>query len=148
VDENGVCQGVFFKAKALPDVTRTLAREAMSVLARSIKSESDLYDLDLALTEACANAVDHAYKGKDVGDLEIKLHVDSYRFIVVEVADWGVGFDGVPAEIKKPDPKAESGRGIYIISKLMDEFGIKKQQGKNIVFFRKNIKKELWKVCL
>ena len=138
----------FFKAKALPDVTRTLAREAMSVLARSIKSESDLYDLDLALTEACANVVDHAYKGDEVGDLEIKLHVDSHHFIVVEVADWGVGFDGVPAEIKKPDPKAESGRGIYIISKLMDEFGIKKQQGKNIVFFRKNIKKELWKVCL
>jgi len=138
----------FFKAQALPEVGRTLAREAMSMLSRSIKNEGVLYDLDLALTEACANVVDHAYKGSKTGELEIKLHVDSYHFIAVEVADWGKGFDGVPLEIKSPDPKAESGRGMYIISKLMDEFGIKKEQGKNIVFFRKNIKKELWKVCL
>jgi len=138
----------FFKAQALPDVTRNLAREAMSTLARSIKCETVLYDLDLALTEACANVVDHAYKGGEPGDLEIRLHVDAYRFIIIEVADWGVGLESMPVQIKKPDPKAESGRGIYIISKLMDEFGIKRQQGKNIIFFRKNIEKELWKVCL
>lgn len=118
----------------------------MCLLAESLADQNLLYELDLVLTEACANVVRHAYPGGDPGDMEIVLGIEPGVFVQFEVADRGVG---MPAAIRfdNPAPAAESGRGLYIISRLVDRMEIRRRGRKNIVFFRKEVGKEQWKAC-
>lgn len=136
-----------FRTIALPKPARKLAKAALSVLADVVSDDNILYEFDLALTEACANVVKHAYTG-DKGDLEIVMRVEDAKFVQVEVVDWGVGFSPDFQVKEKPAPlHAESGRGIFIISKLMDSLEFKNANGKNSLFFHKNIEKNAWKTC-
>jgi sigma-B regulation protein RsbU (phosphoserine phosphatase) len=133
-----------FRTEASPEKARAAVKKAMDAMARYVHDENVLYDLDLCLTEACANAVKHAYPEDAPGDVEFRVQVDFGRSIAVEVSDWGAPLS-VQGEPSAPDPEAESGRGLYIISKLMDAFEIKKHDGRKSLFFRKNIGEDAWK---
>ena len=71
-------------------------------------------DLELALTEACANVVRHA-TGAD--GIEVRLDVAEDR-CAIDVADNGTGFDATA--IGEPDPAGERGRGLFLIKALSD----------------------------
>ncbi|MEU3193642.1 MULTISPECIES: ATP-binding protein [Streptomyces] len=115
-----------------------LRREAASVpLARQLLLSSmasagvdpDVaYDMCLALSEACANAVEH---GSAAGDLGGAYRVSAYlegNRCRIEVADTGPGF---PAGY---DPRcgneAESGRGLYLIESLADHVRFRNRSGR------------------
>jgi len=101
----------------------TLGRLALTALAgvRPVKDET-LYDLKLALTEACTNSVRHAYQNGRQGSVEIVYELQPDR-LVIEVGDEGSGFEpsetnGVGEELE------EGGLGIEIIRALADEVEI------------------------
>ena len=79
--------------------------------------------VELALTEALANAVVHGAKMDPSKQIECDICCDQAHGIVIIVRDPGTGFD--PAAV--PDPLYEQnllsshGRGIYLINQLMDE---------------------------
>jgi serine/threonine-protein kinase RsbW len=53
-------------------------------------SESKLADIKLAVTEACANVVVHAYPGGAEGPMEVLASIDAGKLTVL-VRDWGGG---------------------------------------------------------
>ena len=71
-------------------------------------------DLELALTEACANVVKHA-TGAD--GIEVRLDVAEDR-CAIDVADNGAGFDA--SAVDDPGPNSECGRGLFLIKALSD----------------------------
>ena len=71
-------------------------------------------DLELALTEACANVVRHA-TGAD--GIEVRLDVAEDR-CAIDVADNGAGFDA--DAVADPEPGSERGRGLFLIKALSD----------------------------
>ncbi len=71
-------------------------------------------DMELAITEACANAVRHA---TDTSEYSVRIVVGP-QGCDVEVVDCGPGFVGHPAEVA---PGAESGRGVLLMRALVDE---------------------------
>jgi serine/threonine-protein kinase RsbW len=71
-------------------------------------------DLELALTEACANVVNHA-TGAD--SIEVSLDVAEDR-CAIDVADNGEGFDATG--VTDPEPSSERGRGLFLIRALSD----------------------------
>ncbi|GAA3336154.1 hypothetical protein GCM10020358_07180 [Amorphoplanes nipponensis] len=71
-------------------------------------------DLELALTEACANVVKHA-TGAD--GIEVSLDVAEDR-CAIDVADNGAGFDA--SAVDDPEPNSERGRGLFLIRALSD----------------------------
>jgi serine/threonine-protein kinase RsbW len=71
-------------------------------------------DLELALTEACANVVKHA-TGAD--GIEVRLDVAEDR-CAIDVADNGAGFDA--SAVGEPEPNSERGRGLFLIRALSD----------------------------
>jgi serine/threonine-protein kinase RsbW len=71
-------------------------------------------DLELALTEACANVVRHA-TGAD--GIEVRLDVAEDR-CAIDVADNGAGFDA--DAVADPEPSSERGRGLFLIKALSD----------------------------
>ncbi len=79
--------------------------------------------IELALTEALANAVVHGAKEDPSKTVECIVACDEQRGMLIMVRDPGPGFD--PAAI--PDPCegknifSSHGRGIFLINQLMDE---------------------------
>lgn len=87
-------------------------------------SSKEVYAIQTAVDEACANIIDHAYKGEDLG--EIKIAITSFPDrIEIFIEDTGESFapDEVPApDITSPlEIRKERGLGVFFIRKLMDE---------------------------
>ncbi|MFJ5708929.1 MULTISPECIES: ATP-binding protein [unclassified Streptomyces] len=104
------------------------------------------YELSVALTEACANAVEHgggaaAGRGSEAYRVTAFLDGETCR---IEVADAGPGFAGAPSPaVHAAGPDAEHGRGLRLIEELSDHvhFG-RSGRGGAVVSFDKILK---WK---
>jgi serine/threonine-protein kinase RsbW len=102
-----------------------LARLALSGLARELPLGDELVaDLKLALTEACGNAVRHAYGDAD-GDVSVVFVVDDSRLLMT-VEDRGDGIRAPDALELAPraEPLVEGGMGISIIRAIVDELEV------------------------
>jgi serine/threonine-protein kinase RsbW len=115
----------------------TLGRLALTAIAgvRPVTDET-LYDLKLALTEACTNSVRHAYENGREGNVEIVYELQPDR-LVIEVGDEGSGFE--PAETNgNGDELEEGGLGIEIIRALADEveIGPREEGGSRLRFVK------------
>ena len=90
--------------------------------------ERELYEIQLAVDEACANVVDHAYQGADPGDIEISCRLDD-QILTVQVRDWGTGFD--ITSVADPDLDAPleertlGGLGLFLVRQVMDDVQFK-----------------------
>lgn len=72
-------------------------------------------DVQLAVTEACANAVRHS----DVNEYVVHLNVDD-SLCEVEIVDLGGGFD--PPVVPAPGANdMENGRGLFLMQELVDD---------------------------
>jgi serine/threonine-protein kinase RsbW len=125
---------------------RKLARAAVCFLSEFLADENLVHDLDLALTEACANVVRHAYAGREIGDVRIRLALSPGVEVRLEVTDWGVGFDTRRCDAK-PAPSDEGGRGLFIIKNLADEMHVSCGGGKTVVSLMKKAGPAAWKPC-
>jgi serine/threonine-protein kinase RsbW len=97
---------------SLPAVRRLL-RCALAVLHVDRQSGADL---EIALTEACANVITHA-AGAD--KFEVRLDV-AEDHCAIDVLDNGTGFDASRARADSPAPESERGRGLFLIKALSD----------------------------
>jgi serine/threonine-protein kinase RsbW len=115
----------------------TLGRLALTAIAgvRPVSDET-LYDLKLALTEACTNSVRHAYENGREGNVEIVYELQPDR-LVIEVGDEGAGFKPLDAN-GHDDELEEGGLGIEIIRALADEveIGSREQGGSRLRFVK------------
>ena len=76
-------------------------------------------DIQVALTEACTNVLDHVTAGEAY---EVFIDIDDHR-CAIRVKDAGRGFDFETADGQprpRSDTDAESGRGLELISALVD----------------------------
>ncbi|MFG3004214.1 ATP-binding protein [Streptomyces calvus] len=106
------------------------------------------YDLSVALSEACANAVEHGGDAARDGISEayrVTAYLDGEK-CRIEVADAGPGFPaagGGRSRPVRPAPSdAESGRGLCLIQELADHvhIGNKPGRGGAVVSFDKILK--------
>lgn len=87
-------------------------------------SSKEIYAIQTAVDEACANIIDHAYKGENLGEIKIAITSFTDR-IEIFIEDTGESFD--PDEVPAPDitslleVRKERGLGVFFIRKLMDE---------------------------
>jgi serine/threonine-protein kinase RsbW len=104
-----------------------LARLALSGIARDLPIGDELLaDLKLALTEACGNAVRHAYVGVETGDVKVVFVVDEER-LSMTVADQGNGIrapDAPQVDADDAISPLESGMGMPIIRAIVDELAV------------------------
>lgn len=87
-------------------------------------SPNDVYAIQTAVDEACANIIDHAYKGENIGEIKITINaLPDYIKIFIEDSGEAFNPDEVPApDITSPlEIRKERGLGVFFIRKLMDE---------------------------
>ena len=112
-------------------VTLSADRNAVDPVVRSIMkvvreincAAGSEDEIELALSEALANAVVHGAKADPTKIVECDVACDEQQGMLIVVRDPGEGFD--PKHIVDPC-KGENlfsghGRGIYLINQLMDE---------------------------
>lgn len=99
-----------------------LGRLALAGIARTVEFDPEqLADLKLAVTEACANAVRHAYE--EEGAMSLLFAVD-HASVRIVVEDEGAGFEAHHIQEWEPDALSEDGMGLAIIRAVVDELEI------------------------
>jgi serine/threonine-protein kinase RsbW len=100
-----------------------LARLALAGLARAFPLEPELLaDLKLAVTEACGNAVRHAY-GDEEGPVTVGFTLDGDRLEMV-VEDEGAGLEVPEVDDWTMPENFEGGMGMAIIRAIVDELAV------------------------
>ncbi len=103
-----------------------LARLALAGIARDVRMRDEvLADLKLAVTEACGNAVRHAYRD-DAGDVSVSYVVTEGALEII-VEDQGTGIEDPEAAASGDSitVPVESGMGIAIIRTVVDDLDIR-----------------------
>ena len=101
-------------ARLLPRTRRAVAGYLEDVGAEP----DDRADVVLALDEACANVIRHAFPDGARGTIRLRAEICDDA-VTVQVEDDGVGFDAFEATRNEPDPEDTSGRGLHMIRALM-----------------------------
>lgn len=111
----------------VPSSTQNLAiiRDFVSRIASQAGlADADVASLELAVDEACANVIEHAYGNDATKQVVVRALVDDDT-LQIHVVDNGLGFD--PSTIKEEELRelAENrrtgGLGLRLIRSLMDE---------------------------
>ena len=95
-----------------------------SIGQRAGFSESDVAKLELAVDEACANVIEHAYGSDATHEVTVKATVDADA-VQIDIVDTGCGFD--PRHVEEVtleqliSKRRSGGLGMRLIQSLMDE---------------------------
>jgi serine/threonine-protein kinase RsbW len=102
-----------------------VVRQALTGLADGLALDAAvLADAKMAVTEACTNAVIHAYGDDEDGRFDVQMFADEVQLTVV-VRDHGVGIPGDEAE----RTGGALGLGLPLIAALSDAFEVRGREG-------------------
>ncbi len=108
-------------------------------------TDKQVYDVQMAVDEACTNVIEHAYGGKKSGKIDITCEKRGSD-LVVTIRDYGKPFD--PDQVEQPKTNAPlserniGGLGLFFIHKLMDRVKFDFSSGRgNTLTLVKKIKK-------
>ena len=119
----------------IPSATRYLARVRRFVDKQATAaglSERAVDEVRLAVDEACANAIEHAYGGRETGQVEVATEREPGRFTVI-IRHTGVPFD--PAKYHPPDldramhERWKGGFGVALMHRLVDTVEFRQRGG-------------------
>lgn len=133
----------------VPSSTENLAliREFVSSAATQAGfDKKEIGKLELAVDEACANVIEHAY-GHDLNkEVVVRATLDDETFSI-DIEDTGKGFD--PQSIEQEEleklisDRKTGGLGMRLMKTLMDEVRYEIEPGKkNALHMMKRLKKE------
>ncbi len=127
----------------LTEVSR--ARDWISALTHQAGlSSQESYELQLVLSEACTNAIKHAYGMEKNHPVELSAAIDDDQIRLI-IRDFGRKMN--PQEYREPNLEicAEGGYGVYLMRCLMDEvrFDVSHDRGTELtlVKYRPQVKK-------
>lgn len=117
-------------AQSVP-LARGLLRQALEHLG---VAQTGIEELVLALTEACANVVQHAGEHDDY-QLDVEIDDELCRIVVL---DHGEGFD--PTATPTPASPLDGGRGLILMRALVDRLQFRNtEDGRHAVFLEKRL---------
>jgi len=101
---------------------KRVEREILTALAEMGYSEDDVFNVRLALDEACINAVKHGNRNNPAKSISVRVEADEDT-ILIEVADEGTGFDYTrildPRDVERL--QETGGRGLFLIQQFMEQ---------------------------
>ena len=129
----------------VPNQTRYL--RLVGAIAEQLAKELDVqedkrdtlaFHLNLALTEAVANAIQYSSGAGSSDSVRICLSVED-SYLSIRVFDHGRGFDLAALPTPDFDELRERGRGIFFIRSVMDSVQYHKTDSGNVLEMRKKI---------
>ena len=103
-----------------------VARQFVAGMSTALNvSEQTCEDLKLAATEACTNAVIHAYPNGAAGPVELEMGIRSDDQVVLVVRDSG---RGIPDDLD-PEEEGEGGYGLELMHAVSDDVHVNGSHG-------------------
>ena len=120
-----------------PNAISPVVEGVMQIATQMKCAEGKEYEIETALREALANAVRHGCKNDPNHNVECSVFCDDSRGMLIVVRDPGPGFDpeAIPSPVMGQNVFSEHGRGIFLISQLMDE--VRFERGGTEIHMRK-----------
>lgn len=119
------------------------ARDWVSARVRAAGFGDDpVGEVELALTEALANVLEHAYRGDESKRIDVGVEFDGTT-LRVRVRDWGEYFDPASYRGRDLDDPGEGGYGVFLMSQLMDDVTREPQPGGGTLLTLIKIRKEV-----
>ena len=133
---NETYEYIEMKIPAKPEFIGVMRLTLSGIASRMGFSYDSIEDLKIATSEACTNAVQHAYKGNHDGEVVIGfgLYEDRLEVMVVDNGD-SCDFEEVRQGLgpyerdQSVEFLREGGLGLYLIETLMDEVKIHQNEG-------------------
>ena len=109
----------------------------MGVISEMSCAQASHFEIELAVTEALANAVEHGCRHDTCKSIEVCVECDRARGVLIIVRDPGEGFDpaNLPSPLHGQQVYSEGGRGVFLINQLMDE--VRYEKGGTEIWMRK-----------
>jgi serine/threonine-protein kinase RsbW len=100
-----------------------VVQRIMAAIREKECADGKEHEIELALSEALANAVVHGAKSDTSKIVECDVACDENRSLLIVVRDPGDGFDpaAIPSPVVGQNIYSGHGRGVYLITHLMDE---------------------------
>jgi anti-sigma regulatory factor (Ser/Thr protein kinase) len=127
--------------KSIPSSPRNIEGAVRRVVG-FLEQNSDcreLANIQAALREALSNAMLHGNLGDPVKSVGLTVEIEEGGGITIVVRDSGAGFDpaGLPDPTEGDNIYRDSGRGVYMIQRLMDQVEYNFKDG-TILTMRRN----------
>jgi len=106
--------------------------------------EEILYDIQLAVDEACTNIISHGYRDLDPGSIILDLEIEPAK-LTVSLTDFGHSFE--PSSAPLPDAAAPieerelGGFGLFFIQQSMDDVDYRVTEDGNKMILTKYLTK-------
>lgn len=129
------------------DSIALLSKAIRGICSTVVDDEVMLYNIELSLVEAVTNVINHAYHRKPGNVIEVSVTVDDYHVVFQIIDNGDKTFPTSPKHELNYDSSdfstwPESGMGLFLIYKIMDEVSYSEQDGKNVLVMKKNIEKD------
>ncbi|HEV2209046.1 MAG TPA: ATP-binding protein [Verrucomicrobiae bacterium] len=112
-----------------------VARAARKFLQEQACHAEEIVDIELALVEACNNAIKYARPDRRHKQVLVEARCDR-DMVELRISDHTPGFDW-PEQLRLPQQEAESGRGLFLIRAVMDEIHYERGGEGNTLVLRK-----------
>ncbi len=128
------------------DNIRVIRASIRTFLKLRMVSDAEIFDTELAINEALANVIEHAYKF--VNDKMIILRIfweDDERICFFEIEDKGnpVNVDKIAS--RDLNDVQDHGLGVYLMKNIMSEVEFKPISDGNILYMKKRYSKAISK---
>ncbi|MCA1032971.1 anti-sigma B factor RsbW [Bacillus timonensis] len=135
------------KIPAKPEYVGVVRLTLSGIANRMGYSYEEIEDLKVATSEACTNAVQHAYQANEEGEVTVGYAIYP-NHLEIMVADNGKSFNftqmkeeiGPYHTSQSVEQLQEGGLGLYLIDALMDEVNVHHEYGVT-VFMKKYLQK-------
>lgn len=112
------------RVECIDDVRRWVSARA----AEAHASAEAVADIELALTEALANVIEHGYGGDATKEIRVETEAAAGAFRIA-VRDWGQPADPDDFQRRALDDPGEGGYGVHLMEGLMDDVRREAQPG-------------------
>ncbi|MCM3729826.1 serine/threonine-protein kinase RsbW [Neobacillus bataviensis] len=124
------------KIPAKPDYVGVIRLTLSGITSRMGYTYEEIEDIKIAVSEACTNAVQHAYGDEEGGEVTLGFGIYEDKLEIM-VADSGVSFNfiktrnelGPYTESSTVEQLSEGGLGLFLIETLMDEVRVLNHSG-------------------
>ncbi|MBP3041004.1 anti-sigma B factor RsbW [Bacillaceae bacterium Marseille-Q3522] len=128
------------KIPAKPEFVSVVRLTLSGIASRMEFAYEDIEDLKIAVSEACTNAVQHAYKQNKRGEVTVGFRLYEDR-LEVTISDNGESKNIQDVHLKKVpynkndsfEALREGGLGLYLMETLMDEVVIHQNEGVTVI---------------
>ncbi len=124
----------------------SIQQAVKKIVGGSEAGPDDIFLVDLALTEAFTNIVKHGYPEKFPEDRRVVVELNAKDGVLEckiehegDYFDLGEAMEKSTGAVEKEEQIAISGRGLQIITGIVDDFKFRREGQRNIAVFSKRI---------